>query len=305
MLFSQLIPTALIGSTSAAPVNVRAFQAYSAEVTIHESCNATQRHMLSQALTDTWSVASVAREYVITNGPSDPVFEHYFGNATEAYATVVGIWDSFLNGNKQGVLLRCDNPDDNCQNEGWAGHWRGENGSTETVICDLSYRTRLFNPAFCMNGFNLITAEKISIYWSIDLIHRLFHVPSVTNGLVEHYASDYTSVRELAQHNSSFAAVDSDALQYFAAHVWAIEVAGGGSACVSDQSTHDDNSDHNDATTSVTASVPPPPVESTGCVLHDDHYHCSSPATTAVGATSTTRAAKECHTHSDGTQHCV
>lgn len=69
--------------------------------------------------------------------------------------------------------------------ETWAGHWRGEPHVSETVICDLSYRARLYNAAFCMNGFSLDTG-KPSTYWSIDLVHRLLHVPSVTNAAVNH-----------------------------------------------------------------------------------------------------------------------
>ena len=62
--------------------------------------------------------------------------------------------------------------------------------------------------------------------------HRMFHVPAITNSLVSHLyvsaipsafmaydssATDYDSVLELAQSNSSYATIDSDALQYFAA----------------------------------------------------------------------------------------
>lgn len=36
-----------------------------------------------------------------------------------------------------------------------------------------------------MNGF-VLESVKPSWYWSIDLIHRLFHVPTVTNYLVDH-----------------------------------------------------------------------------------------------------------------------
>jgi len=31
-------------------------------------------------------------------------------------------------------------------------------------------------------------------------------------------------------------------------------------------------------TSGTSSGIPGPPVESTGCVLHDDHYHCEGPA---------------------------
>jgi len=134
---------------------------------------------------DTYEVASFAQEYVAKNGPTDPVFQLWFGNATDSYSKVLGVWESLLTSNKEGVLLRCDNPDGNCQFDGWRGHWRGDNGTSETVICDASYTDRQFNTAFCAYGFELATT-KPQLYWSVDLIHRLFHVPQITNGLVDH-----------------------------------------------------------------------------------------------------------------------
>lgn len=48
---------------------------------------------------------------------------------------------------------------------------------------------------------------------------------------------------------------------------------------------HDHNDD--DHAAEFTGSIPPPPAESTGCELHDDHYHCEGPATgTLAGAAS-------------------
>jgi hypothetical protein len=45
------------------------------------------------------------------------------------------------------------------------------------------------------------------------------------------------------------------------------------------------------ATATSSASLPPPPAESTGCVLHIDHYHCEGPATAAgSGGSATTPA---------------
>lgn len=118
---------------------------------------------------DTFEVVSFAKDYVTANGAQDPIFKLYFGDKPEAFTNVVGVLDSVLHSNKEGVLFRCDDPDNNCRLPGYRGHWRGENGSTETVICEASYKDRLYNPAFCSGGFQLATM-KPSQYWSIDLL---------------------------------------------------------------------------------------------------------------------------------------
>jgi hypothetical protein len=62
-------------------------------------------------ISDTYEVATIAKEYTVNNGPADPVFLQYFGNAHDAYVKVLGVWESILTGNKDGVLFRCDNID--------------------------------------------------------------------------------------------------------------------------------------------------------------------------------------------------
>lgn len=163
--------------------------------------------------------------------------------------------------------------------------------------------------------------------------HRLFHVPQVTNAVVAHFAEDLSEVLELAEHNSSYAIYDQDALQYFAARkccsvstyisanstdVYALEVAGGGDACIGQiEHSHADDSHSHAASstsaasaasstavpaasaTSASADIPAPPAESTGCVLHVDHYHCEGPAA-ATSAAAAAQQTGDCHTHADG-----
>lgn len=93
----------------------------------------------------------------------------YFGDKPEAFPNVVGVLDAVLHSNKDGVLFRCDDIDKNCHQDGWRGHWRGNNATAETVICDASYKDRVFNAAFCLNGFQLATTAP-STYWSIDIL---------------------------------------------------------------------------------------------------------------------------------------
>jgi hypothetical protein len=98
--------------------------------------------------------------------------------------------------------------------------------------------------------------------------------------------------------------------------VYALEVAGGGDACIGEahDHSHDDHA-HSDASSSAAAAasttaaptaqsssaanIPAPPAESTGCVLHVDHYHCEGPATASASAAAA-EATGDCHTHADG-----
>ncbi|WVR07337.1 hypothetical protein IAU60_004378 [Kwoniella sp. DSM 27419] len=287
---------ALAGLVAAGPINIaRDLKEYKSDIEIHSSCNATQRRMLSKGLSDMFEVATFAKEYVATNGPNDTVFQMYFGTEPHAYSTVIGIWDSLLTSNKEGVLLRCDNPDGNCGQPGWRGHWRGDNATQETVICDLSYTDRLYNEAFCMYG-NTVAGSPLGTYWSIDLI-----------------SEDYASALELAEHNATYSPMDSDALQAFAAHVYAVEVVGAGDSCIG-TSSESDNHSHGSATasaasaTSSAASATSAAAEA--CHTHSDGaVHCEGHSESSAAAPSATaadaNAGKDCHTHADGTVHCV
>ncbi|WWC63098.1 uncharacterized protein I303_105697 [Kwoniella dejecticola CBS 10117] len=309
MVAKTLISAAALASVAiAGPINLaRDLKEYKTDVEIHSSCNATQRRMLEKALADTFEVATFAKEYVVTNGAEDPVFQKYFGKEKGAYSTVVGVWDSLLTSNKEGVLLRCDNPDGNCGQPSWRGHWRGDNATSETVICDLSYTDRFYNEYFCMNGYT-VAGSPLGTHWSIDLIHRMFHVPAVTNELVGHYSEDYASALELAEHNSTYSPMDSDALQAFAAHVYAVEVAKGGDACIGQPAeAHDDS---HAASSSASAAPSATSSAAQSCHTHaDGAVHCeddhADASTTAAAQTSDANAGKDCHTHADGTVHCV
>lgn len=56
-------------------------------------------------------VAAFAKQYITTNGASDPVFKLYFGDQPAAYPTAMGAYDGLINSNKEGVIFRCDDPD--------------------------------------------------------------------------------------------------------------------------------------------------------------------------------------------------
>lgn len=118
-----------------------------------------------------------------------------------------------------------------CVQDGWRGHWRGENATEETVICDLSYIDRKYNEQFCAFGYNVVNSSP-SYYFSTDLMHRLFHLPSIGLGKIGHFADDHADCVNLAKTNGTAAVYNTHSLQYFANHVYAVEVAEGGEGCI-------------------------------------------------------------------------
>lgn len=67
--------------------------------------------MQTLMFSDTWEMATFARDYAASNGPEDPVFTQYFGTDPKAFSAVIGIWEALLTSNKEGVRFRCDNID--------------------------------------------------------------------------------------------------------------------------------------------------------------------------------------------------
>jgi hypothetical protein len=114
---------------------------------------------------------------------------------------------------------------------GWGGHWRGENATDETVICELSYQTRRSLSTMCALGYTVSESET-NTFWAGDLLHRLYHMPAIGQGLVEHYADGYEGVLELAEGNRTEAVHDSETLQYFALEVYAYDIVVPGVGCV-------------------------------------------------------------------------
>lgn len=170
---------------------------------------------------------------------------------------------------------------------GWAGHWRGENATSETVICPLSYEVRRPLEAVCGLGWNVANG-KTNFYWASDLLHRLLHIPKVGEGIVEHYAEDYESVIELAQTEPELSVRDSDTLQYFALEAYAYDVAVPGEGCAGKATTTSAEASMSSAEASVSSA------EATG-----------APSPTVTEKPSVTSAAPaECHTHADGVVHC-
>ncbi|KAI9681510.1 MAG: hypothetical protein M1817_002794 [Caeruleum heppii] len=189
---------------------------------IHSSCNSTETIQLRKGLADAVTLAEHAKDHVLRYGNGSEHYRKYFGEASSG--EVIGWYEKIVNGDKAHALFRCDDPDGNCVQPEWGGHWRGENGTNETVICPLSYETRRPLEQLCAMGYT-VAEGATNTYFGSDLLHRLYHIPSFGEGHVEHFADDYAEVLALARDNSSYSTHDSDVLQYFALDVYAYDIA--------------------------------------------------------------------------------
>ncbi|KAA8648887.1 major allergen Asp F2 [Aspergillus tanneri] len=206
---------------------------------ILRSCNATQRLQIETGLNESIALAAHAKAHILRWGNESAIYRKYFGHSPSIEA--IGAYDIVVNGDRGGVLFRCDNPDGNCQLNGWGGHWRGENATDETVICDLSYTLRRSLSTLCSMGYT-VSGSKTNTFWAADLLHRLYHMPAFGQGRVEHFADDYDGVRKLTIGNRSVSTRDSNTLQYFALEAYAFDLVVPGVGCSGDHDEgHDDN----------------------------------------------------------------
>ncbi|RHZ50825.1 hypothetical protein CDV55_100602 [Aspergillus turcosus] len=223
---------------------------------IHSSCNATQRRQIEAGLDEAITLAQHAKAHILRWGNESEIYRKYFGNRPTMEA--IGGYDVVINGDKGKVLFRCDNPDGNCALEGWGGHWRGENGTDETVICELSYLKRRSLLTMCGQGYT-VSGSKTNTFWASDLLHRLYHMTAVGQGWIEHYADGYEEVIDLAKGNGTEATHDSETLQYFALEAYAFDIAVPGVGCPGESHDHDESESgtaHGSASTPTTTQAP-------------------------------------------------
>ncbi|KAF1848756.1 zincin [Cucurbitaria berberidis CBS 394.84] len=287
---SAVLATPLLPRQSVATVTVPAAPPSSTawdtgavhEYPIHASCNANQRAYLKKGLQETATLCRQARDHILRWGNSSDIYQKYFGDAPTGEP--LGWFTKIVDGDKSDVLFRCDNIDGNCGQKGWAGHWRGSNGTSETVICDLSYEIRRPLEGMCMFGYDVANGAT-NLYWASDLLHRLLHVPKVGEGAVEHYGHEgkYSGVLSLAKENSTYAVKNSDTLQYFALEVYAHDIAVPGIGCAGTytatstaattaMSAASVAASSNAATPSTAAATTTAVAEA--CTPHGDHWHC-------------------------------
>lgn len=248
------------------------------DFTIHPSCNESQTNQIQAGIEEAKILAAHARDHTLKFGNLSEFYQKYFGSA--AYGEVIGWYDAIVNAEKSEAVFRCDNPDGNCANDGWAGHWRGENATNENVICDLSYTSKLYLSQMCTQGYT-VANSKTTTFWSSDLLHRVWHTDVLGLGVVGHYADDYTGCLELAKTSPEEAVRNSNTLRYYALDVYAYDIAVPGKGCTGEVEEKEEESA---SSTAAAAS--------------------SSTAAETEAASSTTSSDESCHTHSDGEVHC-
>lgn len=76
-----------------------------------------------------------------------------------------------------------------------------------------------------------MASSPLNTFWATDLMHRVLHVPAISEEVVDHFADDYVGLLELAKEEPEKAVIDSDALQYFAIDAYAFDIAAPGEGC--------------------------------------------------------------------------
>ena len=100
-------------SAPAAPMNTAWNAGAVTEYPIHASCNATQRAYIKNGLDETLTICRQARDHILRWGNSSSIYQKYFGNASTGEP--LGWFTKIVDGDKSGVLFRCDNIDGNCR----------------------------------------------------------------------------------------------------------------------------------------------------------------------------------------------
>lgn len=87
---------------------------------IHSSCNSTERAQLVRGLEEAIKLSQHAKDHILRWGNSSEIYQKYFGNASTGEP--IGWFDKVVNGDKAGVIFRCDDPDKNCATQDGNSH---------------------------------------------------------------------------------------------------------------------------------------------------------------------------------------
>ncbi|SCV02390.1 LANO_0F17546g1_1 [Lachancea nothofagi CBS 11611] len=194
---------------------------------IHSSCDSTDVDYITKAFADTHDVTSYAKEQLShKNSVDSEVYKRWFGDG-KLYE-VLGVVEGLANISKTNLLLRCDDADGLCaKNPNYYAGYHREADMFETVICDYFYEARVPLTSMCTKGN--ITQYGPTKYAGIDLLHRYFHISSISqNEFIGEFTDDLDETLDLAEHNSTFAVRNVDNYLYFLADVWGNKVKSGG-----------------------------------------------------------------------------
>lgn len=155
-----------------------------------------------------------------------------------------------------------------------------------------------------MCGLGYTVAEgATNTFWASDLMHRLYHMPAIGYGYIEHYIETYDDALTFAQNGSTTNTHDSDVLQYFALDAYAYDIALPGSGCSGESSSSESSAAPSSAapavstTPSATPTISQAPSQTSSAPAVSRKVNCFK--------TITDLAMQECHTHDDGTVHCT
>ncbi|USW48515.1 Putative metallopeptidase, catalytic domain superfamily, peptidase domain, HRXXH [Septoria linicola] len=271
------------------------------EFRIHNSCNASQEHQLRTGLNEAIELAQHAKDHINRWGNESTIYRKYFGNAPTAEA--IGALDVVVNGNKAQSIFRCDDPDGNCGlMPTWGGHWRGANASHETVICPASFFERRPLSTVCAWGYNVRESSRL-LFWASDLLHRMYHLPEIGQGYIDHYAEGYEGILEAAANNSPNTTRDSDGLQYFALEAYAYDIIAPGEGCPGPSGPPNTSSTSSAAPAATSSTVSS--ATSVASAAASATSSAAASATTSAAAAADTDVPDNCHTHADGSLHCT
>jgi len=100
----------------------------------------------------------------------------------------------------------------------------------------------------CGLGYT-VGGSKTNVFWASDLMHRLYHMPAIGYGYIEHYVESYDEALAAAK-NSTTNGHDSNALQYFALDTYAYDIAVPGVGCSGEAASSQSSSSSQSAQTS-------------------------------------------------------
>ncbi|CCH44952.1 Major allergen [Wickerhamomyces ciferrii] len=189
------------------------------------NCNSTQTVQLKKYYKDLIEFSTIAKQNLLKNGGDDQVFKNWFGKGNPL--TVLGIIDEVLEGNKDGVLYRCDDIDGDCAAHPteWPGYHRSsDDHSGETVICDLFFNSKHPIEKFCSEGDILTIKPKT--YAGIDLFHRFLHLSKINKGYYGEYAEEFKDLLDYAENNITFAVLNTDNILYYIAESYSLNLTG-------------------------------------------------------------------------------
>lgn len=154
----------------------------------------------------------------------------------------------------------------------------------------------------CALGYN-VAESKTNTFWAGDLLHRLFHMPAIGWEYIEHFASEYEEVVELAASENTTSTRDSNTLQYFALEAWAFDIAVPGVGCGEESHSHS----HEAASSSAAPAAPAVTTSASATQSQAPSSTLSIPAVSghADMILPNTDTLQNCHTHEGGDLHCT